>query len=158
MPKPYLLSQRSLQDAPIFRLLLKVAVKGTHQCDFFNFWGGFGLPTNRNETIVQTATCARLTQVCEESPSAPTTYDQLPTTFYRSRQSATHDTAHSPLPTTYASLLLESGHMATCARRRCPRDESRTAASGTSSTINTSLYLVVPVTMYTIIHCVNLPG
>ena len=38
-------SQRSLQDAPIFRLLLKVAVKGTHQCDFFNFWGSLGLPT-----------------------------------------------------------------------------------------------------------------
>ena len=32
-------SQRSLQDAPIFRLLLKVAVKGTHQCDFENFCG-----------------------------------------------------------------------------------------------------------------------
>ena len=31
-------SQRSLQSAPIFRLLLKVAVKGTHQCDFTNFW------------------------------------------------------------------------------------------------------------------------
>ena len=40
-------SQRSLQDAPIFRLLLKVAVKGTHQCDFFNFWGSLGLPTTR---------------------------------------------------------------------------------------------------------------
>ena len=38
-------SQRSLQDAPIFRLLLKVAVKGTHQCDFTNFWGSPGLPT-----------------------------------------------------------------------------------------------------------------
>ena len=38
-------SQRSLQDAPVFRLLLKVAVKGTHQCDFFNFWGSLGLPT-----------------------------------------------------------------------------------------------------------------
>jgi hypothetical protein len=34
------ISQRSLQDAPIFRLLLKVAVKGTHQCDFINFCGG----------------------------------------------------------------------------------------------------------------------
>ena len=32
-------SQRSLHNAPIFRLLLKVAVNGTHQCDFFNFWG-----------------------------------------------------------------------------------------------------------------------
>ena len=30
-------SQRSLHNAPIFRLLLKVAVKGTHQCDFLNF-------------------------------------------------------------------------------------------------------------------------
>ena len=38
-------SQRSLHYAPIFRLLLKVAVKGTHQCDFTNFWGSFGLPT-----------------------------------------------------------------------------------------------------------------
>jgi len=32
-------SQRSLHNAPIFRLLLKVAVKGTHQCDCINFWG-----------------------------------------------------------------------------------------------------------------------
>ena len=30
-------SQRSLHYAPIFRLLLKVAVNGTHQCDFPNF-------------------------------------------------------------------------------------------------------------------------
>ena len=30
-------SQRSLHYAPIFRLLLKVAVNGTHQCDFLNF-------------------------------------------------------------------------------------------------------------------------
>ena len=32
-------SQRSLHSAPIFRLLLKVAVNGTHQCDSHNFWG-----------------------------------------------------------------------------------------------------------------------
>ena len=32
-------SQRSLHNAPIFRLLLKVAVNGTHQCDFQNFCG-----------------------------------------------------------------------------------------------------------------------
>ena len=32
-------SQRSLQNAPIFRLLLKVAVNGTHQCDCPNFCG-----------------------------------------------------------------------------------------------------------------------
>ena len=30
-------SQRSLHSTPIFRLLLKVAVNGTHQCDFSNF-------------------------------------------------------------------------------------------------------------------------
>ena len=45
MPEAHLLSQRSLQDAPIFRLLLKVAVKGTHQCDYSNFWGSLRLPT-----------------------------------------------------------------------------------------------------------------
>ena len=33
----FLASQRSLHNAPIFRLLLKVAVNGTHQCDFLNF-------------------------------------------------------------------------------------------------------------------------
>jgi hypothetical protein len=36
-------SQRSLHNAPIFRLLLKVAVNGTHQCDFQNFCGALGL-------------------------------------------------------------------------------------------------------------------
>ena len=35
-------SQRSLHNAPIFRLLLKVAVNGTHQCDFQNFCGALG--------------------------------------------------------------------------------------------------------------------
>ena len=30
-------SQRSLHSAPMFRLVLKVAVNGTHQCDFHNF-------------------------------------------------------------------------------------------------------------------------
>ena len=32
-------SQHSLRSAPIFRLLLKIAVNGTHQCDFHNFCG-----------------------------------------------------------------------------------------------------------------------
>ena len=32
-------------NAPIFRLLLKVAVKGTHQCDLSNFCGGSWPPT-----------------------------------------------------------------------------------------------------------------
>ena len=34
-------SQRSLHNEPIFRLLLKVAVKGTQQCEFLNFCGAF---------------------------------------------------------------------------------------------------------------------
>ena len=34
-----LLSQCSLHNAPIFRLLLKVAVNGTHQCESLNFCG-----------------------------------------------------------------------------------------------------------------------
>ena len=38
-------SQRSLHNAPIFRLLLKVAVNGTHQCDFINFCGILWIPT-----------------------------------------------------------------------------------------------------------------
>ena len=32
-------SQCSLHNAPIFRLLLKVAVNGTHQCESHNFCG-----------------------------------------------------------------------------------------------------------------------
>ena len=32
-----LVSQRSPHNAPIFRLLLKVAVNGTHQCELLNF-------------------------------------------------------------------------------------------------------------------------
>ena len=37
-----LASQRSFHNAPIFRLLIRVAVKGTHQCDFLNFCGTSG--------------------------------------------------------------------------------------------------------------------
>ena len=37
-------SQRSLHNAPIFRLLLKVAVKGTHQCDLQYFCGNVMFP------------------------------------------------------------------------------------------------------------------
>ena len=45
-------SQRSLQIAPIFRLLLKVAVNGTHQCDFTNFWGAFELQCSHSRPYV----------------------------------------------------------------------------------------------------------
>ena len=45
-----LLSQRSLHNAPIFRLLLKVAVNGTHQCDFLNFCGDLG-PQHANNML-----------------------------------------------------------------------------------------------------------
>ena len=38
-------SQRSLHNEPIFRLLLKVAVKGTQQCEFLNFCGALA-PTH----------------------------------------------------------------------------------------------------------------
>ena len=41
-------SQRSLHNTPIFRLLLKVAVNGTHQCDSFNFCGSFGPQLTNN--------------------------------------------------------------------------------------------------------------
>ena len=41
-PTQIMASQRSLHNAPIFRLLLKVAVNGTHQCDYSNFCGSFG--------------------------------------------------------------------------------------------------------------------
>ena len=48
-------SQRSLHSAPIFRLLLKVAVNGTHQCDFHNFWGALcsNWTTSTNTTSTQ---------------------------------------------------------------------------------------------------------
>ena len=39
-------SQRSLHNAPIFRLLLKVAVNGTHQCDSIEFLRDRKIPTN----------------------------------------------------------------------------------------------------------------
>ena len=35
-------SQRSLHNAPIFRFLLKVAVNGTHQCDYSILCEDFG--------------------------------------------------------------------------------------------------------------------
>ena len=36
---PMSITAFTFHSAPIFRLLLKVAVNGTHQCDFHNFWG-----------------------------------------------------------------------------------------------------------------------
>ena len=44
-------SQRSLHTEPIFRLLLKVAVNGAHQCDFYNFCGA-SAPTIMSEAAV----------------------------------------------------------------------------------------------------------
>ena len=40
LPWATISSQHSLRSAPIFRLLLKIAVNGTRQCDFHNFCGG----------------------------------------------------------------------------------------------------------------------
>ena len=53
-------SQRSLHNAPIFRLLLKVAVNGTHQCDFLNFCGGFGSQRSSEAYGELALTAARL--------------------------------------------------------------------------------------------------
>ena len=56
MTQPVLASQRSLHNAPIFRLLLKVAVNGTHQCDFQNFCGILG--SQRNPSRKLSGKCA----------------------------------------------------------------------------------------------------
>ena len=45
-------SQHSLHLAPIFRLLLKVAVKGMHQCDLSNFCRD-SVPNKKERTIAQ---------------------------------------------------------------------------------------------------------
>ena len=45
-------SQRSLHNEPIFRLLLKVAVKGTQQCDLPNFCGA-SCPNNKKNTVTK---------------------------------------------------------------------------------------------------------
>ena len=45
-PNLVMASQRSLHNAPIFRLLLKVAVSGTHQCDSIEFLRDRKIPTN----------------------------------------------------------------------------------------------------------------
>ena len=46
-------SQRSLHNAPIFRLLLKVAVNGTHQCDFLEFLRGLTGPNTREKNDIK---------------------------------------------------------------------------------------------------------
>ena len=74
------LSQRSLHNAPIFRLLLKVAVNGTHQCDFPNFCGQ-QCPTDKRQPSVWVGVCVggwelgedtmhscRLLCMCERGP------------------------------------------------------------------------------------------
>ena len=53
MPIHAMSSQRSLHNAPIFRLLLKVAVNGTHQCDYSNFCGNLGSQLSRLISKVQ---------------------------------------------------------------------------------------------------------
>jgi hypothetical protein len=57
------ISQRSLHDAPIFRLLLKVAVNGTHQCDFLNFCGPFKV--QHTGAWQQTKTLTTYSWLCE---------------------------------------------------------------------------------------------
>ena len=53
------LSQRSLHNAPIFCLLLKAAVNGTHQCAFLEFLRGLLGPNNQRDAMSLVA-CAGL--------------------------------------------------------------------------------------------------
>ena len=65
-------SQRSLHDAPIFRLLLKVAVNGMHQCDFLIFCGASGSNRTELETLANACpslNCRFLWGVCSSSHS-----------------------------------------------------------------------------------------
>ena len=55
-------SQRCFHNAPIFLLLLKVAVNGTHQCDFLNFCGP--LAATSREALKQTWTAGRRCFAC----------------------------------------------------------------------------------------------
>ena len=73
----YFSSQRSLLNAPIFRLLLKVAVKGTHQCDFTNFWGTFGFQHLQLESGVRQSNsnvCMSVNQMCHHLGSSSLCY------------------------------------------------------------------------------------
>ena len=63
-------SQRSLHNTPIFRLLLKVAVNGTHQCDSFNFCGSFG-PQQTSVTALLYKLCEQNHFLCTTSMIAP---------------------------------------------------------------------------------------
>ena len=77
-------SQRSLHNAPIFRLLLKVAVNGTHQCDFSNFCGAYGsqlplLPT-RHQTACPMAAPTGHAQTHKLSSSLAATKPSSPAT------------------------------------------------------------------------------
>ena len=72
-------SQRSLHNAPIFCLLLKVAVNGTHQCDFSNFCGTFGFqqtqcrfgwPAPTGTAHAHCALARRTTNTCVACPCA----------------------------------------------------------------------------------------
>ena len=58
-------SQRSLHNAPIFRLLLKVAVNGTHQCDYSNFCGNPG--SQRFTRIMASRRCCPVISKCRET-------------------------------------------------------------------------------------------
>ena len=78
-------SQRSLHNAPTFRLLLKVVVNGTHQCDSHNFCGAScsnnqnnnhhsllgraALPAVRLPTCRLMAIAKFLTEVSESTPT-----------------------------------------------------------------------------------------
>ena len=74
--RAYLPSQRSLHSAPIFRLLLKVAVNGTHQCDSNNFCGASSsnnklMPTDHEGSVRQLGNAGGNIVDCRCSCQAP---------------------------------------------------------------------------------------
>ena len=94
-------SQRSLHNAPIFRLLLKVAVNGTHQCGCLNFCGSFGPQRDLHRSMVTPR--STLYTVVHKSPQYSTVQEsgsaQYPVrsthyTMYRA-QYAVHSSAQS---------------------------------------------------------------
>jgi len=94
-------SQRSLHNAPIFRLLLKVAVNGTHQCDFLNFCGGLG----RQRGIPLTISCHTKLSVATP-PKTETATIRCHTPRHRHQTISCHTPKHRIPP----PLLIVSSH------------------------------------------------
>ena len=77
------LSQRSLHDAPIFRLLLKVAVSGTQQCDFQIFEGRNcpNIITNKASLAIQATMQLSEAMLVHGNPNPPSSTHWFPAVF-----------------------------------------------------------------------------